>query len=131
MVLGHALVNRTLPWWYEGDSSGIGLGFVSHGFAKHPAIAWTGYVALVGVASWHIVWGWAKWLDWVPVGVGEMGSKGKTGKRRWWVVNGVSAFVAAIWMAGGLGVVARGGKATGWIGKGWDELYAKIPLLGL
>lgn len=70
----------------------------------------------------------------VPVGVGEMGrsgKSGKSGKRRWWVVNGVSAFVTVIWMAGGLGVVARGGKATGWIGKGWDELYAKIPLLGL
>jgi Protein of unknown function (DUF1691) len=130
LVLGHALVNRVLPWWVEGGSSGVGLGFVSHGFAKHPVMDWVGYAALVGIASGHIVWGCAKWMGWTPVGVGELSSKGKKGKRRWWIINGVSALVAGLWMAGGLGVVARGGKATGWVGKGWDELYARVPLLG-
>ncbi len=59
-----------------------------------------------------------------------MGSDGKKGKRRWWVINSVSALAAGVWMAGGLGVVARGGSATGWIGKGWDDLYSRVPLLG-
>jgi hypothetical protein len=131
LVLGHAFVNRILPWYYEGGSSGVGLGFVSHGFAKHPFLAWSGYAALVAVGSGHIVWGWAKWIGWTPVGKGQYGSKGKKGKRRWWVINGVSALVAAAWMAGGLGIVGRGGKAAGWVGKGWDDLYAKVPLVNL
>jgi hypothetical protein len=131
LVLGHVFVNRILPLWVEGGSSGIGLGFVSHGFAKHPFLSWSGYIALVCVASGHIVWGWAKWMGWTPVGLGELGSKGKKGKRRLWAINGVAAIVAAVWMAGGLGIVGRGGIGAGWIAKGWDELYAKVPLLGL
>lgn len=123
LVLGHAFLNRILPWWIEGGSSGVGLGFVSHGFSKHPVFGWVGYVVLVGIASGHIVWGWAKWTNWA------LGSNEKNGRRRWWVVNGVSVLVAVLWMAGGLGVVARGGKASGWVGKGWDELYAKVPWL--
>jgi hypothetical protein len=106
----------------------VGLGFVSHGFAKHPFLSWLGYIVFVSVASGHIVWGWAKWTGWTPTGFGEFGSKGKKGKRRWWAINGVAAIVAAVWMAGGLGVVGRGGMATGWVAKGWDELYAKVGL---
>ena len=125
LVIGHAIINRTLPWVYEGGSSSVGLGFVSHGFAKHPAIAWTGYTALVGVASAHFVWGAAKWNGWVPVGTT------KKAKRRWWLLHGVSIALAALWMAGGLGVVGRGGKADGWIGKNYDVLYSKVPLVKL
>lgn len=54
LVLGHSLVNRILPLWIEGSSSGVGLGFVSHGFAKHPLIAYAGFTALIGFASMHI-----------------------------------------------------------------------------
>jgi hypothetical protein len=61
----------------------------------------------------------------MPVG------KDKKAKRRWWAINGISAGLAGLWMAGGLGVVARGGKADGWVGKGYDALYAKIPLVKL
>lgn len=119
------MVNRILPWLYEGGSSGVGLGFVSHGFARHPVLAWTGYVALVGVGVGHMNWGWARWLDWMPIG------NGQKARRRWWTINGISALVTLLWMAGGLGVVARGGKTDGWVGKGYDVLYAKIPLLNL
>ncbi|KAL3418901.1 hypothetical protein PVAG01_09122 [Phlyctema vagabunda] len=125
LVAGHAFVNRVIPWWYEGGSSSVGLGFVSHGFAKHPFIAWTGYIGLVGVGVGHFVWGTAKWMDWVPVG------NDKKAKRRWWTINGVWLLSAAIWMAGGLGVVGRGGKSDGWVGKGYDELYAQVPLVKL
>jgi Protein of unknown function (DUF1691) len=124
-------INRILPLQIEGGSSGIGLGFVSHGFMRHPFLSWSWYIALVSVASGHMVWGWARWMGWTPIGLGEFGSKGKKGKRRWWAINGVAAIVAVVWMAGGLGVVGRGGMATGWVAKGWDELYAKVPLLGL
>ncbi|KAG9243421.1 hypothetical protein BJ878DRAFT_423646 [Calycina marina] len=125
MVLGHALVNRTLPWVYEGGSSGVGLGYVSHGFAKHPFIAWTGYAALIGVGVAHFIWGVARWQKWTPVGVD------RKARRRRWTINGITALVSAIWMAGGLGVVGRGGKSDGWVGKGHDNLYSKIPLLKL
>lgn len=124
-MVGHAFTNRLLPWIYEGGSSGVGLGFVAHGFAKHPFVAWTGYVALVGVGVGHFVWGIARWNNWTPVG------NDKKAKRRWWTINGISVAIAALWMAGGLGVVARGGTADGWVGNGYDELYAKIPFLKL
>lgn len=62
-------------------------------------------------------------------GLGHGGENGKAGKRRWWVVNGVVALLAGVWMAGGLGVVGRGGRSTGWVGKGFDELFAKIPMV--
>lgn len=126
MVLGHVLVNRVLPWWFDGSSSGVGLGFVSHGFAKHPLIAWTGYGALIGLAAGHFSWGWSKWLNLTPDG-----SNSKKSRRRWWEINASSVFLAVLWMAGGLGVIARGGKASGWVGKVYDELYAQIPCLDL
>ena len=124
-MLGHAFVNRILPWIYEGGSSGVGLGFVSHGFAKHPLNAWTGYVALVGIGGGHFVWGVARWMGWTPVG------SDKKAKRRWRSINGIAAGFIGLWMAGGLGVVGRGGLADGWVGKGYDALYEKIPLVKL
>ncbi|KAJ5035085.1 uncharacterized protein L3040_008346 [Drepanopeziza brunnea f. sp. 'multigermtubi'] len=125
LVLGHSFVNRLLPWIYEGGSSSVGLGFVSHGFAKHPFVAWTGYSALVGAGAAHIVWGIARWNGWVPVG------KDKKARRRRWAINGIAAAVTALWMAGGLGVVGRGGLTEGWIGRGYDEVYSKVPLVNL
>lgn len=125
LVLGHAFVNRTLPWIYEGGSSGVGLGFVSHGFAKHPFVATVGYAGLIGVGVGHFVWGIARWNNLVPVG------NDKKARRRWWVINGITLAVTALWMAGGLGVIGQGGKSDGWIGKGYDNLYSKIPFLDL
>ncbi|CAG8979732.1 hypothetical protein HYALB_00011457 [Hymenoscyphus albidus] len=124
LFIGHAFINRLLPWVYEGGSSSVGLGFVAHGFAKHPAVAWTGYVSLIGIASAHFVWGAAKWNGWVVHGTT------KKARRRWWGLHGASVAVAVVWMAGGLGVVASGGMAEGWIGKSYDVLYSKIPLVG-
>lgn len=125
LVVGHALTNRLLPWIYEGGSSSVGLGFVSHGFARHPIVAWIGYMGLVGVAAGHFVWGAAKWRGWLPRG-GD-----KKARRRWWTINVIAASLAGLWMAGGLGIVGTGGTAEGWIGKGYDDLYSKIPLVKL
>jgi hypothetical protein len=121
----HVYVNRILPLVVDGDSSGIGLGYVAHGFAKHPALAWGAYAVLLGAAGLHVVWGAAKYAG--VTGKGERRER----RRRWWAVNAVAAALTALWAAGGLGVVARGGKATGWVAKGWDGLYSRIPLMEL
>jgi hypothetical protein len=125
LVLGHAFTNRLLPYIYEGGSSSVGLGFVSHGFARHPFIAWTGYVALIATAAGHFVWGAARWNRWLPRG------NDKKSERRKWLLHGISAAVAAIWMAGGLGVIGTGGQAQGWIGAGYDTLYSRVPFVDL
>lgn len=124
LVLGHAFANRMLPWIYEGGSSGVGLSFVSHGFAKHRTFAVTGYMALIATGVGHFVWGIARWNGWVPIG------NDKNAKRRWWTLNVISAAVTTLWVLG-MGVIARGGKSEGWVGKAYDELYSKIPLLKL
>ncbi|KAE8454499.1 hypothetical protein EG329_000122 [Mollisiaceae sp. DMI_Dod_QoI] len=125
LVLTHVFVNRLLPWIYEGGSSSVGLSFVSHGFAKHPSIAWTSYLALISVGAEHFVWGIARWQGWMPTG------HDKKAKRRRWTIHGAVVALAALWMAGGLGVVARGGKSDGWVGKGYDVLFSKIPLVDM
>ncbi|KAI9820294.1 MAG: hypothetical protein M1827_005916 [Pycnora praestabilis] len=131
LVAGHAFVNRIIPLWVEGGSSSIGLQYVAHGFAKHPAVAFAGYAVLVGTAAWHVVWGWAKWLGVNPSQVVEGGPEGVLRrKRRWYGVNVVSVVVAGVWMAGGLGVVGRGGEVTGWLGREYDELYRRVPIVG-
>ncbi|KAF1348864.1 hypothetical protein BDV97DRAFT_298072 [Delphinella strobiligena] len=131
LVLGHAFVNRAIPLQVEGGSSDIGLGYVSHAFARHPAVSFVGFGALVTIGVWHTVWGWAKWLNLSPASVTVGGLEGQMRrKRRWYLVNAVSALVAGIWLAGGLGVVGRGGKAEGYIGADYDRLYRSIPIVG-
>jgi hypothetical protein len=131
LVLGHAFVNRVMPLLYEGGSANVGLEFVSHGFARHPAVAFTGYAALVAVGSWHIVWGWAKWLGFTPAAVVQGGPEGQMRrKRRFYLINATAAVITGLWLAGGLGVVGRGGAADGWLGKEHDGLYKRIPFFG-
>lgn len=131
LVAGHAFTTRILPLYMHGDNSTINLSYVSHGFALHRLPSFLGFTALVSVAAWHVVWGWAKWLRWNPDAVTSLGPEGQLRKkRRWYTVNAISATVAGLWLAGGLGVVGRGGKTEGWIGREFDELYRHIPLLG-
>ncbi|SZF04175.1 unnamed protein product [Blumeria hordei] len=122
LVVGHAFLNRILPWIHEGGSSGVGLGYVSHGFARHPILAATSYLTLIGLAAGHFTWGLAKWRGWLPA------DDGRNARRRWWAIQGVTAAVAVSWMAGSLGVVARGGRADGWVGRGYDVLYGRVGL---
>lgn len=133
LIAGHTFVNRWLPLWLEGGSSGVGLRYVAHGFAKHPFVANVGYAALVGVGAWHFVGGAAKWLTVSPEYVSENGDYGRVKrKRRGWIINGVAAVVAGLWMLGGLGVVGKGGTGagTGWEVRAWDELYRSVPVFG-
>ncbi|KAK8172158.1 hypothetical protein BKA80DRAFT_195371, partial [Phyllosticta citrichinensis] len=131
LVGGHALVNRGVPLLVEGSSAGIGLEYVSHGFARHPVLSFVGFGALVSVAVWHGVWGAAKWNGWTPAQLVRPGYEGEIRrKRRWYVINGIAAALAGLWMAGGLGVVGQGGAATGWVARDYDNLFKSIPLVG-
>lgn len=131
LVIGHASLTRILPWWIEGGSSGIGLDFIGHGVALHKVFGYAGYAALVATMGWHFIFGWSKWLGLAPEQVTNLGHEGKlASQRRWWIINCLSAATAVLWMAGGIGVVARNGKVGGWLGKTYDELYSRVPILG-
>ena len=102
-----------------------------HGFARHPFVSFSGFAALVGVGAWHIAWGAAKWLGYTPNQVTDTESRRHLiKKRRWYSINAVSALLTGLWLAGGLGVVGRGGKTDGWIGREFDDLYNTVPLIG-
>ncbi|KAF2111763.1 hypothetical protein BDV96DRAFT_498750 [Lophiotrema nucula] len=126
----HSWTTRGLPIYLHGDSSVINLSYISHGFALHPFVSFAGFTALVGVGVWHTTWGWARWLGLAPHQVTDTDAKRHLiKKRRWYGINAVSALVAGLWLAGGLGVVGRGGATVGWIGREFDELYNTIPVL--
>jgi integral membrane sensor domain MASE1 len=109
----------------------ISLSYISHGFALYPFVSFAGFAALIGVGAWHFTWGWAKWLGLSPTQVNETESKRHlVKKRRWYGINAVAALVTALWLAGGLGMVGRGGKTGGWVGREYDELYNSMPLIG-
>jgi len=141
LVGAHVFVNRGLPLAVEGDSADIGLAYVAHGFARHGAagaLAWAAYLGLVGLGAGHMVWGWAKWLGlaqraaWNGDGRSWQGAVDKAARRRrrrfWFGIHGAAATLALLWAAGGLGIVARGGRAPGWVGKVYDGLYDKVWL---
>ncbi|POS86881.1 hypothetical protein EPUL_001435 [Erysiphe pulchra] len=122
LVGSHVLINRILPWLYEGGSSSVGLGFVAHTFAKHPFLAFFNYSAMIVLASSHFSWGFCRWNKLIIAG------NSQKAQRRRWSINVVSAFLALAWMSGGFGIVARGGRATGWVGNGYDNLLQHLWL---
>ncbi|KAG6009371.1 hypothetical protein E4U21_002681 [Claviceps maximensis] len=133
----HVYMNRVLPLLVEGDSSNIGLAYVAHGFARHPLTSYAAYLALLGTAAGHTVWGLAKWLASAPSTSSWNGQrsllvadkKTRTARRTKWLgVHGLAVGVAALWAVGGLGVVARGGLADGWVGKVYDALFEHVGL---
>lgn len=126
----HVWTTRILPLYAHGDNSLISLSYISHGFAAHPFVSFTGFTALVGIGAWHFVWGTAKWLGLAPSQVSsEESQKALVRKRRWYGINAASAVVAVLWLAGSLGIVGRGGKTDGWVGREFDDLYRYIPFL--
>lgn len=141
-LAAHAAVNRLVPLRVEGDSSNIGLAYVAHGFAAHPATSYAAYAGLLAFGCGHMVWGWAKWVGLAQLAgwradiktVGTTRDRNEDVRRRkrrrriWLWVNGTAVAATAVWAAGGLGVVARGGRADGWVGKVYDELFAAAGL---
>lgn len=132
LVIGHMAINRAIPnHFYAGGGSNVGLSYVSHAFARHPVLSFVGFAALLGVGTFHITWGWAKWLGWTPDQSTELGARrALSKKRRWYTINGIAAAVTGLWMAGSFGVVARGGAAPGWVGRQYDEMYRLLPIIG-
>ncbi|KAM0425012.1 hypothetical protein ACHAPT_009813 [Fusarium lateritium] len=132
----HVFVNRFLPLHVEGDSSNIGLAYIAHGFARHPAVAWFSYIGLLGVGCSHMIWGQAKWFGlapstktiWGPGSVTVDKRVKKQRRRRWLALHGVAASFVALWAVGGLGVVARGGLTEGWIGRVYDDIFSAVGL---
>lgn len=132
----HMFLNRVLPKAVDGDSSNIGLAYVAHGFARHPVVSWAAYIGLIGVASGHMIWGSAKWLGLSPSTDGWYGRSSvlvdkttrRQRRRKWVAVQGMVVGMIAAWAIGGLGVVARGGPADGWVGKLYDDLYSRVGL---
>ncbi len=131
LLIGHVFINRAIPQQFAGGSSNVNLSYVSHAFAKHPAISFAGFTLLITIGSFHVTWGWAKWLGLTPDQTTVTGyDRQMTKKRRWYIINGVATAIAGLWMAGSFGVVAKGGEAFGWAGKLYDEMYQRIPLVG-
>ncbi len=135
-LAAHVAVNRLLPLAVEGDSSDIGLAYIAHGFARHPATAWVSYAVFLGAASGHMVWGWARWLhvaeraswDSKATTVQDNTARRRRRRRTWLLVQGGVLLTFGAWAAGGLGVVARGGPAQGWVAEVYDGLYDKLLL---
>lgn len=135
-------MNRLLPLHVEGDSANISLAYVAHGFATHPITSYFAYAGLLTLGCGHMIWGWAKWIglaqmagwkaDFKTLGTtrhrDEDVRRRKRRRRIWLSINGTALVVTALWAAGGLGVVARGGRMHGWVGKVYDELYAAIGI---
>ncbi|KAI8959384.1 DUF1691-domain-containing protein [Daldinia sp. FL1419] len=130
LLASHVGMNRILPLVVDGDSSNIGLQFVSHGFARHPLPPWIAYSLLLSIGVGHMVWGWAKWLNlappanWKKITVDKQLRKRR--RRAWWGIQAVTVGLAALWAAGGLGIVARAGPAEGWLATVYDNIYMAI-----
>ncbi|KAI0844258.1 DUF1691-domain-containing protein [Daldinia vernicosa] len=130
LLAAHVGMNRILPLVVDGDSSNIGLQFVSHGFARHPLPPLIAYSLLLSVGVGHMVWGWAKWLNLTPPANWKKITFDKQLRKRrrraWWGIQAVSVALAALWAAGGLGIVARAGPAEGWLATVYDNIYAAV-----
>lgn len=134
-LAAHVAMNRLLPLWVEGDSSNIGLAYVSHGFQRHGILSWAAYAGLVFLGCGHMVWGAAKWADLAPTAMGWRGSGNQvvdkqTRRRRrrsWLAIQGAALGLASLWAAGGM-VVATAGKSEGWVGKVYDKIFDALPL---
>jgi hypothetical protein len=108
----HAGLNRLIPLWVDGDSSQIGLEFLAYGFYEGEWGRWIGgafYAGLVGLVSYHTVFGWAYWM--------------KVSERRRKLVGAAAVGVAAVWLGGLAKVVVESGKVGGYLGRHYEKLY--------
>ncbi|KAI1748927.1 hypothetical protein F4782DRAFT_515134 [Xylaria castorea] len=127
LLTSHVAMNRVLPLIMDGDSSNIGLGYVAHGFARHAPSAYVTYALLLSVGVGHMVWGMARWLNLSPPANWKKITFDKPTRSRrrraWWAIQATAVSLAALWAAGGLGVVARAGPAQGWLATVYNSIY--------
>ncbi|KAI0599510.1 hypothetical protein F4775DRAFT_113281 [Biscogniauxia sp. FL1348] len=130
LLASHVFVNRVLPLIVEGDSSNVGLQYVAHGFATSEGLGlapWVSYALLISVGVGHMVWGAAKFIDFAPPPGWARNTVDRVARKRQrraaWLLRAAIALVAGTWAAGGLGVVARAGRADGWLGGVYDGMY--------
>lgn len=142
----HVLVNRIAPLIVEGGSSGVGLGYIAHGFSRRPVLWNTFYPIFVASGVWHIVGGWATWMGWNVTTVrkergrdtvlkGDLRyreSEQVTKRRRriWLTVNGIAAVGTSIWLAGALGIIGFAEPGSSWEANGWNAIYKHVPVIG-
>ncbi|KAI5794438.1 hypothetical protein DFH27DRAFT_484868, partial [Peziza echinospora] len=107
----HAVVLRVVPWWVDGDSGEVGLEYVAHGFSHGGRLGkWLSsayYIGFVGIASYHVVHGFAKYFR-------------IRSKRR---LNIVAALISTAWLSGLFAVIVRAGASVGYLGKKYDQYY--------
>lgn len=148
LIGSHVLINRVTPLMVDGGSSGIGLGYVAHGFARSPVFSNLYYLLFVAVGVWHIVGGWAAWMGWkiTTVRTEQNRNKGslegylegnlqneqraRRQRRTKWMVYGIAAVGSSIWLAGALGIIGRAGAGAAWEAKTWDDIYSQVPAIG-
>lgn len=139
----HVAVNRAIPLEIDGGSSSVGLGYVAHGFARSPVFWNLFYLLFVSTSVWHLVGGLATWMGIrVTTARTDRGSASKIGilgetrdetrrrRKNKWLVHGIACLTAAIWLAGGLGMVGRAGSGSSWEVSSWDKLYGSVPIIG-
>lgn len=132
----HVFMNRILPLAVEGNSSDIGLAYVAHGFARHPAMAYFAYIGLITLGTGHMVWGLAKWFGYAPSTSGwqtngnggtlEAKATRKERKKKWLSVQAAVVGGIVAWSLGGLAIVSRGGLQSGWLGDIYDGLFRRV-----
>jgi hypothetical protein len=140
----HVLVARVVPLFVEGGSSGVGLGYIAHGIARRPVFWNLFYIIFVATGVWHTVGGWAAWMGWrVTTSWTRRGEdlhqsiiestanveRARRKRRMQWTVHGISALGTTLWLTGGMGIVGRWGRGSGWEANNWDELYRNVPVI--
>ncbi|KAL7269609.1 hypothetical protein RUND412_007712 [Rhizina undulata] len=112
-VAAHAALLRGVPLRVDGDSSQIGIEFMAHGFRRGRwgrFIGWGFYGVMVGMMSYHVVFGWTKWL--------------KVNPRKRRLTTGTAVALAGAWLSGLYVVVSRAGPVKGYLGRHYDHLYS-------
>ncbi|KAK6347740.1 hypothetical protein TWF718_005572 [Orbilia javanica] len=107
----HFGIVRLLPFFRDGGSESIGIGFLGHGFVRLRYISWLTYPALAAIGTFHVVQGWARWRGY---------------PKRWKRQTACTiAAVSGVWLASVVRI-SKIGRAVGHLGRHYDELYNAI-----
>jgi Protein of unknown function (DUF1691) len=128
-MIPHLQLFRVLPLFVEDTSSAISLEYVGHFFSRQPGLASVLYIPLIVSSSFHVVWGWSKWLGLAPRTYSPANPAQLGGRRRiFWRLHAVAVLLGMVWAAGGLGILSGGGAVPGPRGEYYDRLLAAAGL---